>query len=85
MRNIDNLINKIKGVIDSIVIAKYNDNIVKGLKAYIVYNGELDKEYIKAQKELEELICSSGFKIDDISLNLDESNSKIWMRFACQR
>ena len=41
------------------------------------------KQY--TQKELEELICSSGFKIDDISLNLDESNSKIWMRFACRR
>lgn len=47
LNDIKNNINKIKGVIDSIVIAKYNDNIVKGLKAYIVYNGELDKEYIK--------------------------------------
>ena len=41
------------------------------------------KQY--TQDELEELICSSGFKIDDISLNLDESNSKVWMRFACQK
>lgn len=36
------------------------------------------KQY--TQDELEELIFSSGFKIDDISLNLDESNSKVWMR-----
>lgn len=41
------------------------------------------KQYTKS--ELEELICSSGFKIYDISFNQEERNSKIWMRFACQK
>lgn len=41
------------------------------------------KQY--TQIELEELICSSGFKIEDLSLNYQESNSKIWMRYACKK
>jgi len=41
------------------------------------------KQY--TQIELEELIYSSGFKIEDISLNYQESNSRIWMRYACKK
>lgn len=41
------------------------------------------KQY--TQIELEELIYSSGFKIEDLSLNYQESNSKIWMRYACKK
>lgn len=41
------------------------------------------KQYTKI--ELEELIYSSGFKIEDLSLNYQESNSKVWMRYACRK
>lgn len=41
------------------------------------------KQY--TQIELEELIYSSGFKIEDISLNYQASNSKVWMRYACKK
>lgn len=41
------------------------------------------KQY--TQIELEELIYSSGFKIEDLSLNYQESNSKVWMRYACKK
>lgn len=41
------------------------------------------KQY--TQIELEELIYSSGFKIEDLSLNYQESNSKVWMRYACRK
>ncbi len=41
------------------------------------------KQY--TQNELEELIYSSGFKIEDISFNYQESNSKVWMRYACKK
>ena len=41
------------------------------------------KQY--TQIELEELIYSYGFKIEDLSLNYQESNSKVWMRYACRK
>ena len=41
------------------------------------------KQY--TQIELEELIYSSGFKVEDISLNYQASNSKVWMRYACKK
>lgn len=41
------------------------------------------KQY--TQIELEELIYSSGFKIEDLSLNYQENNSKVWMRYACKK
>ena len=41
------------------------------------------KQY--TQIELEKLIYSSGFKIEDISLNYQASNSKVWMRYACKK
>ena len=41
------------------------------------------KQY--TQIELEELIYSSGFKIEDLSLNYQASNSKVWMRYACKK
>ena len=41
------------------------------------------KQY--TQIELEELIYSSGFKIQDLSLNYQESNSKVWMRYVCKK
>ena len=41
------------------------------------------KQY--TQMELEELIYSSGFKIEDISLNQEEGSSKVWMRYACRK
>lgn len=41
------------------------------------------KQY--TQIELEELIYSSGFKIEDLSLNYLENNSKVWMRYACKK
>lgn len=41
------------------------------------------KQY--TQIESEELIYSSGFKIEDLSLNYQASNSKVWMRYACKK
>lgn len=41
------------------------------------------KQYTRI--ELEELIYSSEFKIEDLSLNYQESNSKVWMRYACKK
>lgn len=41
------------------------------------------KQY--TQNELEELIYSSGFKIEDSSFHYQKSNSKIWMRYACKK
>lgn len=41
------------------------------------------KQY--TQIELEELIYSSGFKIEDLSLNYQENNSKVWMRYAYKK
>lgn len=41
------------------------------------------KQY--TQIELEELIYSSGFKVEDLSLNYQASNSKVWMRYVCKK
>ena len=65
--NIDNIVN----VKDSIVIAKNNSGIVKGLKAYIVCDGNFDRDYIRcelAKKLPFYMIPNSIIEIDKIPL-----------------
>ena len=54
LSDIENNIKKIKGVTDSVVVAKYDNNIVKLIKAIVSVNEEVDIEYIK--KELQKLL-----------------------------
>ena len=72
LNDVKNNLNKIKGIKDSVVIPKYNGNIVKGLKAFVVCETCFDKSYIRKEllKKLPSyMIPSSIVEIKKIPIN----------------